>query len=273
MILKFTQMTKPSAAMMTPSLAQHLVERIPKELGCSPRDLGWKALFLVGEIGVGIPEIKQKLEEAYGCRVYDYIGPVGQTVACSCDSEEYHGMHAITPDTDLYPLDLIDPRNQKTYPDYRRAVGEVVYTSLNRKTLPVLRYASGDIARVFTKPCPHCGFVGPRVEVVGRSDDMLIIKGVNVYPGAIKQILNEFRPDVSGELRIVLDNPPPRVEPPLRVKIEMARDLGTEEIEALETRLKAELHRRLRLTPAIEWVTPGSLPLAVAKTPMFEKAY
>lgn len=273
MILKFAQMTKPSAAMMTPSLAQHLIDRIPRELGCSPRDLGWKALFLVGEIGVGIPEIKQKLEAAYGCRTYDYIGPVGQTVACSCDSDDYHGMHAITPDTDLYPLDLIDPETKTHIPVTDGAEGEVVYTSLNRKTLPVLRYASGDIAKVHIKPCPHCGFVGPRVEVIGRSDDMLIIKGVNVYPGAIKQILNEFRPEVSGEMRIVLDTPPPRVEPPLRVKIEMARDLGQDEVETLETRLKAELHRRLRLTPAIEWVAPGTLPLAVAKTPLFEKAY
>lgn len=273
MILKFAKMTKPVAAMMTPSLAQHLIDRIPQELGCEPRDLGLRALFVVGEIGVGIPEIKQRIEDAYGCRVYDWIGPVGQTLAFSCDSHEYHGMHAVTPDTDLYPLDLVDPETKKHIPITDGVVGEAVYTSLRRKTLPVLRYGSGDIVRVHTKTCPCCGFTGPRVEVVGRSDDMLIIKGVNVYPSAVKSVINEFRGDVSGELRIVLDTPPPRVEPPLRVKVELARDMSADEIADLEAKVKAAMHQRLRLTPVFEWVPSGSLPLAVAKTPMFEKNY
>lgn len=273
MILKFARMTRPVAAMMTPSLAQHLIDRIPRELGCSPRDLGLRALFVVGEIGVGIPEIKQKIEDAYGCRVYDWIAPVGETLAVSCDSHVYHGMHAITPDTDLYPLDLVDPETKAHVPAEDGAVGEAVYTSLRRKTLPVLRYASGDIIRVHVKPCPCCGFTGPRIEVVGRSDDMLIIKGVNVYPSAIKQVINEFRGDLTGEMRIVLDTPPPRVEPPLRIKVELARALDPSALEALEARVKAALHHKLRLTPLFDWVQPGSLPLAATKTPLFEKAY
>lgn len=273
MILKFAQMTKPAAAMMTPSLAQHLIDRIPEELGCSPRDLGWRALFVVGEVGVGIPEVKQKIEDAYGCRVYDWIAPVGQTVAFSCNSDQYHGMHAVTPDTDLYPMDLVDPETKEHLPIQNGVVGEAVYTSLRRKTLPVLRYGSGDIVRVHTDPCPGCGFTGPRIEVVGRSDDMLIIKGVNVYPAAIKQVINEFRGEVSGEFRIVLKTAPPRVDPPLSIKVELTRDMTADEIASLDGRMKAAMHHKLRLTPAFEWVPPGSLPLAVAKTPLFEKAY
>lgn len=273
MILKFAQMTRPVAAMMTPSLAQHLIDRIPKELGCSPRDLGWRALFLVGEVGVGIPEVKQKIEDAYGCRIYDWIAPVGQTIAFSCNCDQYHGMHAVTPDTDLYPMDLVNPETKEHISIENGVVGEAVYTSLRRKTLPVLRYASGDIVRVFTNPCPGCGFTGPRIEVVGRSDDMLIIKGVNVYPAAIKQIINEFRGEVSGEFRIVLSAPPPRVEPPLRIKVELTHEMTADQISHLESRVKSVMHQKLRVTPAFEWVPTGSLPLAVAKTPLFEKAY
>jgi phenylacetate-CoA ligase len=273
MILKFAQMTRPVAAMMTPSLAQHLISRIPQELGCSPRDLGWRALFVVGEVGVGIPEVKQKIEDAYGCRVYDWIAPVGQTIAFSCDCDQYHGMHAVTPDTDLYPMDLVDPETKDHLPIKNGVVGEAVYTSLRRKTLPVLRYGSGDIVRVNTHPCPGCGFTGARVEVIGRSDDMLIVKGVNVYPAAIKQIINEFRGEVSGEFRIVLNTPPPRVAPPLHIKVELSRDMTVEEISSVENRMKAAMHQKLRLTPTFEWVPAGSLPLAVAKTPLFEKVY
>lgn len=273
MILQFARMTRPVAAMTTPSLAQHLIDRIPEVLGIRPDELGLRALFLVGEIGVGIPEVKRRLEDAYGCRVYDWIAPVGETLAVSCDSDDYHGMHAITPDNDLYPLDLIDPETKAHLPIEDGVEGEAIYTSLRRKTLPVLRFASGDIVRVNTSPCPGCGFTGARVHVVGRSDDMLIVKGVNVYPGAIKKVINEFAPDLTGEMRIVLDAPPPTVTPPLRVRVEVAEHVVDADLPGLEERVKAELHQKVRMTPAIEWVRAGELPRALAKTPLFEKNF
>lgn len=272
-ILKFADMTKPVAAMMTPSLAQHLIDRIPEELGYSPRDLGLRALFVVGEVGIGIPEIKERIEDAYGCRVYDWIAPLGQTLAFSCDSDEYHGMHAVTPDTDLYPLDLVDPDTKQHITISNGVVGEAIYTSLNRKTLPLLRYASGDMVRVNTNECPGCGFQGARLHVVGRADDMLIVKGVNVYPAAIKEIINSFEPQVSGEFRIVLDSPPPMVNPPLRMKVELGQNLSKHEVETLEQQVLQALHQKLRITPKIEWVPSGGLVRAMAKTPFFEKAY
>lgn len=130
MILQSAQMTQPAGAMTTPSLALHLIERIPEVLGISPAELGWRALFLVGEIGVGIPSVKRTLEEAYGCRVYDWIAPAGETVGFSCDSEQYHGMHVVTPDNNLYPLDLVDPETRRHLPIEDGVEGEAVYTSL-----------------------------------------------------------------------------------------------------------------------------------------------
>lgn len=95
MILQFARMTRPVAMMTTPSLAQYLIDRIPETLGIRPDELGFRAIFTVGEIGIGIPSVKRRIEEAYGCRVYDWIGPVGETIAVSCDSDEYHGMQAL----------------------------------------------------------------------------------------------------------------------------------------------------------------------------------
>ncbi len=74
MILKYAEMTKPTAAMMTPSLTEYLIEKSTELIGKSVGDLGLSALFTVGELGIGIPEIKVKIENAYGCRVYDYYG-------------------------------------------------------------------------------------------------------------------------------------------------------------------------------------------------------
>lgn len=182
-------------------------------------------------------------------------------------------MHAVAPDLDLYPLDLVDPDTKEHIEATDGAQGEAVYTSLRRKALPLVRYASGDVVKVATGPCPGCGFAGARLFITGRADDMLIVKGVNVYPTAIKGIVNEFTPEVTGEMRIVLTEPPPRVQPPLRMRVEHGEHVREGDLPGLERRLTSELHNRIRVTPAIEWVPPGTIERAVAKTPLFEKEY
>lgn len=271
-ILMYAGLTKPSGAMTTPSLAQYLVHRA-QDLGQDVADLKLQGLFLVGEIGVGVPGVKRFLEDSYGCRIYDWIGPAGQTLAFSCDSDEYYGMHAVSPDMDLYPLDLVDPETKKHIDAGDGAEGEAIYTSLRRKALPLVRYASGDVVRIATGPCPGCGFTGARLFITGRSDDMLIVKGVNVYPAAIKRIINEFSPDVTGEMRIVLSTPPPRVEPPLVLKVEFGEHVREADLTGLEQRITKELHNRIRVTPRIEWVPANTIERAVAKTPLFERQY
>lgn len=271
-IMSAARTTRPRAAMMTPSLAEHLIKRF-SDANFDPRDLRLQALYVVGEIGVGIPEVKARIEDAYGCRVYDWTAPMGQTLAFSCDSDEYHGLHAVTPDLDLYPLDLIDPDTRRPIEIQDGSIGEAMYTSLQRRAMPLLRYASGDIIQVFTAECPGCGFAGPRVKVIGRSDDMLIIKGANVYPAAIKQVVAGFAPAVTGEMRIVLDNPPPRVTPPLKLKLEHADSTGSLELEALAEAIRDKLSRTLRVKPEIIWTAPGSLDKSLRKTPVFERNY
>ena len=271
-IIKFAEMTRPVAMMTTPSLAQFLIDRMPDRTGRPVSSLNFKALILVGEIGVGIPEVKQKLEAAYGCRAYDWIAMFAQNLAFSSDSDTYHGMHAVTPDTDLYPMDLIDPETGKHIEPVDGAVGEAVCTSLNRQARPVLRYATGDMVKIMRGDNP-AGFPGYRFRVVGRSDDMLIVKGANIYPAAIRTVINEFIPEVTGQMRIVLTQPPPRVEPPLIVSVERGVGLRDGDLPGLEARIKKVLHERVRLTPVIEWVAHGQLERAMTKTPMFEHRY
>ncbi|MFD1710226.1 phenylacetate--CoA ligase [Ottowia sp. GY511] len=272
-ILKFAQMTSPTALMTTPSLAQYLAEAMPQKTGKPVSSLNLKAVFVVGEIGAGIPEIKEKIESAYGCRVYDWIAPFAQTLAFSCNSHEYHGMHAVTPEIDLYPLDLIDPETGRHVEPVDGAIGEAICTSLNRQARPILKYATGDIVQIYRNECPNCGFKGPRFKVIGRSDDMLIVKGANIYPASIRTVINEFVPQITGQMRIVLNQPPPRVEPPLLIKVEKGEGMTDEAVKDVDAKIKNALHTRIRLTPAIEWVNAGELERAVTKTPMFEKRY
>ncbi|WP_084820331.1 phenylacetate--CoA ligase family protein [Mesobacillus campisalis] len=267
-ILQYAKMAGPTAAMMTPSLAEHLIHKAA-ELGTDVRNLGLQAIFTVGEIGVGVPKIKKRIEESYGCRIYDYLGELG----FSCDSDEYHGIHCVAPDLNLFPLDLIDPETKTPLAIYNGVIGERVTTELNLKGLPRIRYATGDVIQVFTDECSGCGFSGKRVKFVGRSDDMLIVKGANVYPSAIKKVVSNFIPDVTGELRIVLNNPPPRVVPPLQIKLEYGSHYDKSRLCVLEEKIKNALHTEARLTPDIIWCEPGTLEKSLTKTPLFEKNY
>jgi phenylacetate-CoA ligase len=110
-----------------------------------------------------------------------------------------------------------------------------------------------------------------RFKILGRADDMLIIKGVNIYPAALKSVVGEFVPRTTGALRILLDRPGPLVTPPLRVKVEFgAGDLTEEEKHKLKEVLTAQIRDQLRVNPQIELVPPRSLPREAGKTSLIE---
>jgi phenylacetate-CoA ligase len=133
--------------------------------------------------------------------------------------------------------------------------------------------AVGDLYQVFTEPCP-CGKTGWRYRIVGRVDDMLKVKGVMVYPAAITRVIQAHYPRLTGFYRIVLDEPPPRVVPPLKLKVEYADlDAGTDHLRALAAELEDAMHDALKIRPAIEWLAPGTLDRSVHKTQVFEKTY
>ena len=274
LFLKFIGLTRPTYLACTPSLAEYLIEKTPEVLNKEVGEFGLKGLMTTGEIGIAIPEIKRKLETAYGCRSYDYWAPCGNALGTSCDSDEYCGLHAVAPDLCTSYDDLVDPITKKPVEsDADGAIGEMVHTNLQREACPAVKYAYGDIVQISTKECPGCGFKGKRAKLVGRADDMLIVKGVNVYPAAIKDVITTFVPDVTGEMRIVLENPPPRVVPPLRIKMEFGKGISQSELEGLARKISSALHDKIKIRPEIEFVEPGKLPKETRKTPIFEKKY
>jgi phenylacetate-CoA ligase len=273
MLLQFIELTRPSYLACTPSLAEFLIERCPKVLHREVGDLKFRGLLTTGEIGIAIPEIKKKLEGTYGCRAYDYWAPEAHAIGISCDSDEYYGMHALCPDLCTSFDDLVDPITKQPVDIVDGAKGELVHTSLEREACPIIRYAYGDIVQIYTKECPVCGFPGKRVKLIGRADDMLIVKGVNIYPAAIKDVVTSFIPDVTGNMRIVLETPPPRVVPPLKLKIEHGEGVGQSELSHLADKIAKALHEKIKVRPEIQFVSPGTFPPESRKTPSFEKIY
>lgn len=265
-ILRFASLFKANVLACTPSLAEHMIAKAPDVLGKEVGELGIKRLICGGEPGAGIPEVRLKLEAAYGARLSD----TGAGFGISCDHAEYQGMHHVADDTVLFELVHPDTYEPVRFEDGAR--GMPVFTTLEGEGFLWLRETIGDVCEVSTEPCP-CGASGFRYRIVGRADDMLKVKGIIVYPAAIDGVITGFAPRVTGEFRIVLDEPPPRVVPPLKLKIEFGAGVADADIPGLSAEIAEKMRSRLKITPAITWLPPGSLERSMGKTRFMEKAY
>jgi len=264
-ILKTARFFRGNVLMCTPSLAEHLIERAPEILGAPVSSLGIHTLICGGEPGAGIPEVRRRIEEAYGGKLYD----CGAGLGVSCAHPDYQGMHWIGDDLAIY--ELVDPATRESVPLVDGAEGEAVFTTLVGGGFGWTRLSLGDVHRVEVSTCP-CGQSGLRYRIVGRVDDMLKVKGVIVYPAAIDAVVASFMPRVTGEFRILLDEPPPRVVPPLKLRIERGEGLAPGDLPALEAELIRAMKERLKFTPVIDWVEPYALPRSQHKTRFIEIA-
>ncbi|MFO7965174.1 MAG: AMP-binding protein [Desulfobacterales bacterium] len=263
-LMQFSEYFKPTIMFCTPSYAQYLVEALPEKI----RSLRFKRVICGGEPGAGIPEVRNKIQDGFGCRLTDMMGLIGGLALASCDVEEYAGMHHLS--DDLFFFELVDPETKQSIPFENGAIGQLLTTTLEGPMS--LRGTSGDVAQVLTEPCA-CGNPGWRLKIIGRTDDMLKVKGVIVYPSHIDDAINHFVPKVTGEFRIVLDIPPPRVEPPLKLKVEYAGTVPEASLDTLAGEIGDYMHNKLRIRPKIEWVPPMSLERTALKTRYIEKTY
>lgn len=272
-LLMFANLTKPRGLLGTPSLAELIIERSPSILGKPASELGIKTIVVAGAPGAGIPEVRKKIEEGFGgAKLFDSSQGCWGLANISCDSPDYHGMHVISEDTAIW-YDIVDPDTKKALPIEDGAIGEGVITSFVHQAAPAFRYSFGDLIQVFTNPCPGCGFAGHRFKIVGRVDDMLNVRGVKVYPTAIRNVVAGFIPEVTGEMRVVLDEPGPKAEPPLKLKIEHAPDLDSSARAALKEKLESRIHGFLKVRCQVNLVPPGTLERSTLKGKLIEKNY
>ncbi|MCW2318690.1 phenylacetate-CoA ligase [Rhodoblastus acidophilus] len=270
-ILRYIQITRPRALFATPSMVNQLIERAPDEIGAPVAALGIEIIVCSGEPGASQPAFRQRVREHFGAQVFDATGGAWHNGTITCDSAEAHGMHYMAEDY-CFRYDLVDPETKQPIAIRDGAVGEAIHTALEYEAAPAFRNATGDILRLHVGECPGCGHFGVRMEIIGRADDMLAIKGVKVYPAAIQTLLRAFQPAVSGELRIRLDGPPPRVEPPLKLAVEAGPNTGDAEWPALAGAIEQRIRDLLTFRPKVTIVPFASLPRTGAKTKLIEVA-
>ncbi len=267
-LLRTAALVRASVLCCTPSYASYLVEQAPEQM----RELGLRRIICAGEPGAGLPEVRARIEEATGAVVHDLLGGAHGIMNASDGSHPYDGMTVLGDDCSIQQL--VDPETGKPVAipdDGRPAYGERVKTTLRWRAQPQLRGAVGDVyemRRVRTAD----GTLQTRVRVIGRTDDMLIIKGVKLYPAAVRDLLAELAPRTTGHFRIVLSDAPPRVTPPLRLRVERGEQAREEDDEALVSALAERMHSRLSVRPAVEVVAAGVLPRSTHKSAMIEMA-
>jgi phenylacetate-CoA ligase len=225
-----------------------------------------RRVLVAGEPGGGEPAFRAKLEEGWGAKVTEAmgIGDIGVSLWGEC--EEQDGMH-LGAHGFVHP-ELIDPQSGEAIPLEDGASGELVLTHLQHRAAPLLRFRTRDHVTVKTSPCP-CGRTGPRIRCVGRTDDMMIVRGVNVFPSAIREVVSGFVPEVSGRVRVRPEAPGVKQEPPLPVSVELGRDARAADglAEAIRTRVREVLVVQTR----IELVPWGSLERSEYNSTLVER--
>ena len=265
-ILRMANYFRPTVLIATPSLITYLIDRCPDILGKNVGELGIRIIMCGGEPGAGMPQVRQKIESAYGARLFD----LGAALGVSCWHEEYQGMHQVGDDFQIF--ELVHPDTKEPLPFKNGQQGEAVYTMIDGGGWGWVRHSMGDIMEIYTEPCP-CGLSGFRYKVVGRTDDMLKVKGVMIYPSMIRSVVESFVPRVTTQFRIVLDEPPPRVAPPLKLKVERGEGFPPEKLEELATEIGDSMSAKIKIRPKIIWMEAGELERSTYKGKTFEKTY
>jgi phenylacetate-CoA ligase len=254
----------------TPSFAVHLGEVVKQVTGESARSLGLRYLMVGGEPGGQIPALRSQIAEAWGCPVRDLMGIGEFAGGCWAESDDEAGLHFCG--LGEIHLELIDSETGEAKPWEDGATGEIVYTAAQREATPLIRFRSHDHVVVRLDPV-RSGRTAPRVVPLGRTDDMLLVRGINVFPSAVRDVVASFAPRTTGHVRLVLERPGPLVEPPLPIEVEVANDLPVEHRDQLVTEIVTSIRQRLHFNPEIRLVGEGELPRTTLKTQYLRKVY
>jgi phenylacetate-CoA ligase len=265
-LLGALKILKPQALACTPSYAMYLAEAAQAK-DWDVKQAGVERILVAGEPGGGEESFRRKIEAAFGARVYEVMG-IGD-IAASLWGECGHqaGMHFSG--GGLIHVELIDPESGKPVPLTDGAKGELVYTHLRREAAPLLRFRSRDHVIAWSSRCA-CGADSLRVRCIGRTDDMLIVRGVNVFPSAVREVVGRFAPRVTGAVQIRPRARGVKQEPPLPLLVELAE--GVKADGALADSIAHEIRAALVFTPEVRLVPARTLPRSDYKSKLVDYA-
>ena len=250
--LEWMKEVKPTIFYGTPSYSLYMAEKA-KAKGLNPRkDFNFRILFFSGEPGAGVPSTKKRIEETYGGICIDSGSTAEMTPwmsNCECDCRQ--GMHLWQ---DVVYAELVDPETKKRVP--YGSEGATVYTHLERTSQPMIRFWAGDISMWVNDPCP-CGRTYPRLPkgIYGRADDMFVVRGENVYPSAIEDVIRGIK-GFGDEFRVIITREKAMDE--MIVQAEYSPEVDSNLVPELKVKLEAGLKAR-GLRTVVQMMEPNSL--------------
>lgn len=250
---------KTTSFTSTPSYALHLAE-VARQNGIDPRaDLHLRQGVFGGEPWG--EALRAQIEETFGIDAYDNYGLseiCGPGVACECEAKD--GLHFWE---DYFILEVIDPETGEVLADGEK--GELVFTPLWKQAMPLLRYRTGDISRIIDDDC-SCSLPFKRIErITGRSDDMLIIRGVNIFPSQIEEVISQH-PAFQGHYQLVIDREGAMDR--LTIRMEVTEELFSGSLKDL-LRIQKEIGQAIRsaffISSEVKLVEEGTIPRSMGK--------
>lgn len=263
-LMAAVQNLHPTILGCTPSYALHLAEWAESR-GIATADSSIQRILVAGEPGGGEPALRRKLERAWGAKITEAMGIGDISVSLWGECEHQNGMHFSG--HGIVHVELVDPTSGAVIDMLDGAEGELVYTHLQHQAAPLLRFRSRDRVRIFVGAC-KCGRTAPRVRCIGRTDDMLIVRGVNVFPSAVRQVVSEFEPSVSGVILLRPLTKSVKQTPPLPLVVELAKDVT--KTSELAGRIRTRIREKLIVTTSVELVRFGTLPRSDYKSKLVE---
>jgi phenylacetate-coenzyme A ligase PaaK-like adenylate-forming protein len=265
-IIQVIPRLQATAVLSTTSFGTYLADRCQDLTGQDASALGVRTLLGGGEPGMGQPAIRDKIIRGWGLERACEVMGLGDVMALLwAECEAGGGMHFCGQRS--VAVELIDPAGGAVLPWEEGAHGEAVYTTFAREATPVLRYRSADHLVVTAMSCP-CGRTSPRIRCVGRTDDMLIYKAMNVFPSAIRDVIvHHFPGEVEPYLRIWKDHADQvRYDTPIPVDVEAASRLAADRYRDVARAIERELRTRLQVRADVTILAPGALPRTTYKT-------
>jgi len=257
-----------NALLATSSFPLHFAASLRRR-GIEPKSLGIELILAGGEPGASIPAVRREVEETFGCTFLEMMGNGDMAGEIWSECKYKRGMHFCGQGI-VYP-EIIDSETGEPLDIEEGTRGELVYTSIDRECIPLVRFRTRDHVVVTQTSC-ECGRTGYGIRCIGRTDDMLIVQGVNVYPSAVRDVVSSLVPKTTGAIEIQLRDPPPEGwKPPIAIKVEHAGGAG--DLTQLKEEIEGLLREKLIFRAHVELVPPESLPKVEYKARLVRRLY
>lgn len=245
---------RPRCAVGTPNFLLYLSTVAEQLTGVKAADLGVRRLVVGGEPGGGIPAIRQGLQDNWDATCCEVMGGTDLGCVYWAESDDQRGMYFVAPDFIL--AELIDPATAEPIPWQEGATGELVYSALGRQASPVLRFRSGDHVTVTAMGGPG-GRTTPAIRCFGRTDDMLIVRGVNLFPSAVQDVVSAMKPMVGGVVRVLADFEGHTTQGNLKLLVERAPGAPPDADAQVAGEVEARVRNALAVKAEVRMVRHG----------------